>query len=125
MSLSEGVLNKKEILILDLLKEPEIFRVWLKEQEVDSNKVVGLRGNEVCCPIASFLNQHGLISRVHPDAIVTVNSLDENIPTSWIDTKDIADWVEEFICDIDDTFLDEITAQVALEVLEYVIEVVG
>lgn len=118
MSLSEDVVSKKEMLILDLLKEPETFKVWLKEKEVDNNKVVGLTGDETCCPIASFLNQYGLVSKVHPDAILTVDSYEENIPTSWVDTKDIGEWVETFIYDIDSTFPEEITASTALKVLD-------
>lgn len=108
-------LTKKETLLLELLKEPETFKVWLKE--ADSNTVVGIRGDAAHCPIATFLGQKGLNSKVHPDAIVTFDRHEENIPTGWIDTKQIGYWVEEFIEDIDNLFLDEVTANAALEVL--------
>lgn len=104
----------------ELLKEPHTFHSWLTEKKVEDNVVVGIRGDAAYCPIATFLAEHGLNSKVQPDLIVTYECNDpegENIEPSLIDTNRIGHWIEEFVQDVDDTPSAYITATTALEVL--------
>lgn len=112
--------NKKAEL-LELLRKPQRFLSWLNTLE--PRAIVGIRGSEKECPLAKYIVQSGICewARVHPDCLFIYNYTDEDELVASVSTEEAGYWIERFVLAIDDKLNSEITADMAISLVQSLI----
>lgn len=101
------------------------FRKWLVTKQAPS-ATVGRRRSSCDCPIATYLTQNDVMGKAGARIKFLVGSYDIERKETWSDntlpdyriTFKTPRWAKRFICEIDQTDDQIITASVALHVLD-------